>query len=145
LKNKKGVQMIPNNINRFIALSKSKLTYEDDAGEGPAGSNKKAFHSMGKSVMKAIANALKLPEGSYDIRSNYGGIAVSGEITLHAENIYIQASVGVAGGSILYRVCKGRKDYSGGWNHWMAISDLKNWDSAMYTFKGLELSKRELY
>lgn len=135
----------PKNINRFIALSKSKLVYEDDAGEGPAGSNKKAFHLVGKSVMKAIADALKLPENSYDIRSNYGGIAVSGEITLHAENIYIQASVdNAAGGSILYRVCKGRQDYSGGGNHWMAISDLKNWDSAMYTFKGLEISQAQL-
>ena len=50
-----------------------------------------------------------------DLRSNPAGIAVSGEITLHTECLYVQASQSVMGNAngILFRTCKGRKDYVG--------------------------------
>ncbi len=81
---------------------------------------KKAFHREGRKFLRQVATDLGLGPDSYDLRSNPGGIAVSGEVTLHAEGIYIQLSqsVGGPGGiSVLYRSCRGRKDYSGGQNN----------------------------
>ena len=44
---------------------------------------KRKFHSQGRAKLQALAKALALPSNTYDIRHNKGGIAVSGEITLH--------------------------------------------------------------
>ncbi|KAA3442046.1 hypothetical protein C7I87_32575 [Mesorhizobium sp. SARCC-RB16n] len=44
---------------------------------------KRRFHTTGRSKLKKLAAELALPPGSYDLRSNKAGIAVSGEITLH--------------------------------------------------------------
>lgn len=46
---------------------------------------KRLFHSRARSQLRCLATALGLPPGSYDLRSNPAGIAVSGEITLHTE------------------------------------------------------------
>lgn len=97
---------------------------------------KRAFHSNGKVVLRAVAAALGLAEGSYDIRSNKAGIAVCGEVTLHAEGIYIQLSQGLMGDKFMYRSCKGRKDYTGGTNCWMSFSTLtENFDGAIGAFR----------
>ena len=89
---------------------------------------KAAFHKEAKQFLKSLAKALALRTGSFDIRSNLGGIAVSGEITLHHERLYVQLSESALqpGVSILYRACQGRKDYSGGQNHFYAIGSLAN-------------------
>jgi len=52
-------------------------------------------------------------------RSNPGGIAVSGEITLHHDDVYIQVCQPASGADsgILIRTCQGRRDYTGGRNH----------------------------
>ena len=74
-----------------------------------------------------LAEVLGLPEGSYDLRSNKGGIAVSGEVTLHGENVYIQASQPVAGSpatGLLIRSCDGRRDFTGGPNHFASLAAL---------------------
>ena len=78
--------------------------------------------------MRALAAVLALPKGSFDIRSNAGGIAVSGEVTLHAENIYVQISQSCLGGGmgVLIRTCAGRRDYTGGRNHWLPLSSLNS-------------------
>ena len=67
--------------------------------------------------------ALRLPGGSFDIRSNQGGIAVSGEITLHHESVYVQVSQSALGGNmgILIRTCRSRRDYTGGPNNFAAL------------------------
>ena len=43
------------------------------------------------------------------------GTAVSGEITLHGDHLYVQVSQSALGShsGILFRTCKGRKDYVG--------------------------------
>jgi hypothetical protein len=89
---------------------------------------KMRFHNVARTKLRFLAEALALPKGSYDIRSNKGGIAVSGEITLHAESIYVQISQSCLGGGmgILIRTCEGRKDYMGGRNHWLPLSALDN-------------------
>ena len=53
---------------------------------------KRLFHSEGRSAMRRLADALGLCDGTYDIRSNKGGPAVSGEITLHGEEAWVQLS-----------------------------------------------------
>jgi len=88
---------------------------------------KRAFHSRARRQLKQLAEALGLPPGSYDLRSNPGGIAVSGEATLHADLLYVQACQPATGhdSGILFRSCRGRKDYCGGPNNFASL-DLLN-------------------
>lgn len=88
---------------------------------------KKNFHRLGKKILKQLAQDLNLPAGSYEIRSCLGGPAIWGDITLHAERIYIKLMEPLFLGStqrVMYRTCKGRKDYSGGSNEWCSIDGL---------------------
>jgi hypothetical protein len=91
------------------------------------GAAKIAFHTRAKRQLKKLADALSLPPGSFNLLSNKGGIAVSGEITLHADHLYVQASQPATGSDtgILFRTCKGRKDYVGGPNNFASL-DLLN-------------------
>ena len=88
---------------------------------------KRLFHSRERSQLRRLATALGLVPGSYDLRPNPAGIAVSGEITLHTERLYVQASQSVMGDAngILFRTCKGRRDCVGGPNN-LASLDLLN-------------------
>ena len=88
--------------------------------------NKERFLRTCRKFMKALADALQLKPDEYDLRVNKGGIAVSGEVTLHTDKIYIQASQSSMGPNfgILIRTCNGRKDYSGGHNNFAPIRDL---------------------
>jgi len=85
---------------------------------------KRLFHRRARSQLRRLATALGLAPGSYDLRSNPAGIAVSGEITLHIERLYVQASQPVMGNEngILFRTCKGRKDYVGGPNNFASLN-----------------------
>jgi hypothetical protein len=86
--------------------------------------HKAAFHRAAAKQLKALAHVLGWPADSYDLRSNQGGIAVSGEITLHHEHVYIQLSQPAFGGDtgILIRTCQGRRDYTGGPNHFAPLT-----------------------
>jgi hypothetical protein len=78
---------------------------------------KTVFHRDGMKLLKTLAIELGIEA---DFRSNKGGVAVSGEITLHGDQIYIQLfqpSFAPDSFQFLVRSCKGRKDYSGGMNH----------------------------
>lgn len=77
---------------------------------------KRRFHTTARSRLKKLVAELALPPGSFDLRSNRAGIAVSGEITLHHDRTYIQVGqFGLSSGhGILIRTCKGRKDYTSG-------------------------------
>ncbi|WP_137935267.1 hypothetical protein [Mesorhizobium comanense] len=87
---------------------------------------KRRFHTTARSRLKKLAAELALPQGSFDLRSNRAGIAVCGEITLHHDDAYIQVGqFGLSSGhGILIRTCKGRKDYTGGANHFVALGML---------------------
>src|SRR5262245_42343824 len=54
------------------------------------GEAKRAFHNHARRRLKELADALGLAPQSYDLRSNAGGIAVSGEVTMHADHVYVQ-------------------------------------------------------
>jgi hypothetical protein len=88
---------------------------------------KRLFHGRAKSQLRRIATALGLEPGSYDLRSDRAGIAVSGEITLHGDHLYVQVSQSAMGyhSGVLFRTCNGRKDYVGGPNNFASL-DLLN-------------------
>lgn len=102
----------------LIALAHKGVAYDEAA--------KKLFHSDARKALRRLADALRLPEGRFDIRSVQGGISVSGEVILHGEQIYVQLSLGSMGRGreIMFRRVAGRKDYCGDRNHWGDIADL---------------------
>ena len=84
---------------------------------------KRFFHSHARRRLRELAAALGLTPEAYDLRSNQGGIAVLGEITLHADRLYVQASQPAtrADTGILFRSCEGRRDYTGGRNNFASL------------------------
>lgn len=85
---------------------------------------KQVFHNAAKRLLKRVAGELGLIKGQYDLRSNLAGIAVSGEITLHTDTLYLQLSQGAlmqGCAQILYRRCDGRKDYVGHANNFIDV------------------------
>lgn len=104
-------------------LASGPFSQYTDAGD----KNKAHLHTKGKTFLKSLAKALALKDGSYDIRSNRGGIAVSGEVTLHSDDIYIQISESFSspGLQILFRTCSSRKDYCGNQNHFIKLESLR--------------------
>ena len=95
---------------RFAALS-STAGYNDAA--------KNEYKKLGRKILKATADALGLAKGEYDIRWNPGGIAVSGDNTLHTDTLYLGLHDNCGMGGFYYRTCKGRRDYCGGPNQWV--------------------------
>jgi len=87
---------------------------------------KRRFHREAKKRLKELAGELGFTSAGHDLRTNAGGIAVSGEITLHADTLYVQVSQPATGcdSGILIRSCEGRKDYTGGPNHLCPLSCL---------------------
>lgn len=104
-------------VKQLAGILKQNLSYNYEA--------KEKFHRAARAVCARIAQTLGLAKDSYEIRSNKGGIAVSGEVTLHSEEFYIQFSQHCFGKtSIMYRKVNGRKDYTGGNNHFMSCDVL---------------------
>ena len=87
---------------------------------------KRRFHTVARARLRRLAAELGFPPASFDLRSNRGGIAVSGEITLHHERVYVQVCQPAtrADTGILIRTCEGRRDYTGGRNHFAPLSML---------------------
>jgi hypothetical protein len=98
---------------------RKRVAYDDDA--------KRLFHRHARRQLRLLADALGLAPGAYDLRNNNGGIAVSGEITMHADDLYVQACQPATGhdSGVLFRVCEGRRDYTGGRNNFASL-DLLN-------------------
>lgn len=96
----------------------SSCSYEPD--------RKRRFHTVARVRLRRLAAELGFPPASFDLRSNQGGIAVSGEITLHHERVYVQVCQPAtrADTGILIRTCEGRRDYTGGGNHFAPLSML---------------------
>lgn len=84
------------------------------------------WHRQAGSILRVLADFMGLIPSQYQIRTNMGGPAISGETTLHGERIYIQFGQFFAGDGdkFLYRSCNGRKDYTGGMNHYLRWDDL---------------------
>lgn len=102
----------------LVALARRGVSYDAHA--------KQAFHREAKSALRIAARHLGLDPGEYDLRSNTAGPAVSGDIILHAEEIYILVSIpgfGI-GREVMFRRCQSRSDYHGGSNHFCDIAVL---------------------
>lgn len=95
---------------------------------------KRLFHSRAKSQLRRVATALGLKADTYDLRTNQAGIAVSGEITLHGDHLYVQVSQSAMGHhcGILFRTCSGRKDHVGGPNNFASLDLLDRPDELAY-------------
>ena len=87
---------------------------------------KRLFHSEGRTAMRRLAEALDLEGGSFDIRSNKAGPAVSGEITLHGETLWVQLSLGSFSPDreVCFRKVRDRQDHVGERNHWATVREL---------------------
>ena len=94
---------------------KKRVAYDDEA--------KRLFHRNARRQLLELAKALGFAPADYDLRSNQGGIAVSGEVTLHADRLYVQASQSAMGfdTGVLFRSCEGRRDYTGGRNNFASL------------------------
>lgn len=90
---------------------------------GYEGEAKEAFHRDVASFFRRLARWLDLEEGSWEVRSNKGGPAVGGEVTLHHRQAYLQASESA---HLLYRTCQGLRDYSGGTNLYRSKMSLES-------------------
>ena len=84
---------------------------------------KRLFHTHARRQLLRLAASLGFAPCAFDLRSNEGGIAVSGEVTLHADHLYVQVSQPATGSDtgILFRSCEGWRDYVGGRNHFAAL------------------------
>jgi hypothetical protein len=84
---------------------------------------KRQFHRRARRQLIELAEELNFTTADYDLRSNEGGIAVSGEVTLHAERLYVQVSQPATGNDtgVLFRDCQGRRDYTGGRNNFASL------------------------
>ncbi|HVB17305.1 MAG TPA: hypothetical protein VNF04_12280 [Stellaceae bacterium] len=84
---------------------------------------KRRFHRHARRQLLALAAALGFDDGDYDLRSNAGGIAVSGEATIHGDRLYVQVSQPAtrADTGVLFRTCEGRRDYTGGRNNFASL------------------------
>jgi hypothetical protein len=116
------------NFNEYVRISSQNVGYNPEA--------KEQFLKMSRKLAAITAQELGLEKGSYDIRVNKAGIAVSGEVTLHGENLYVQFGQGCFSG-FLCRSCKGRKDYTGGQNHFYRFEDLSDFGRFINFLKGL--------
>lgn len=107
----------------LIALAYRGVAYDADA--------KRQFHADGRRAMRRLAEALSLPDGSFDVRSNRGGIAVSGEIVLHGEEAWVELSLGCMGQGreVMFRRVRGRTDYIGDRNRFASVRELLSPDS----------------
>ena len=89
---------------------------------------KEAWRAKGLAVLRRLAKDLGLAKGTYDIRFNAGGIAVSGDAILHSDTIYIHLGASCVCDDAGYaRKVKSRKDYTGERN----ISIPKNYDGLL--------------
>lgn len=73
---------------------------------------------------KALAKDLGLSKERYDLQYNAWGDW--GETTFHTDTVYIQANFDRPSSDklgVLIRSCKSRKDYTGGHNQWLSVTD----------------------
>jgi hypothetical protein len=120
------------NTRVYVKMAEGSLIqgYPDyETGSEAQGERKLEWLKAGRRVLRQLARELGMPDGSYDLRINAGGPAVSGEATLHGEWLYInlgQSGMGPDWG-FMWRLCNGRKDYTGGvnqWSKWNTLLDI---------------------
>jgi PRTRC genetic system ThiF family protein len=111
------------NMQTISSLVSQDLGYIGSERESGPNGAKKQFHIKAAAFLRALGGDLGFKD--YKVTKNYGGIAVSGEITLmgmwgEGNGLYLQISQPITQQrEFLYRHITHMKDYSGGNNRWM--------------------------
>ena len=120
------------NMKAIYNLVSQDLSYiYGERESGPNGA-KKQFHTKSKAFLRTLGNDLGFKE--FKVSNNYGGIAVSGEITLKGlwsdgNGVYMQLSQDSSSCQrFLYSRISHMKDYSGGMNQWLDCELFKTED-----------------
>ncbi len=110
-------------MSRALQMAVSGRDFDFDRSVSYDEERKEHFHRLARKQLRLVAKALGLAPGTFDLRCNRAGIAVSGEITLHSDHIYVQVSQSAMGRNIgiLIRTCQGRRDYTGGPNNFASL------------------------
>ena len=117
-------------LRRFVELTKSACYDYAQVSDCGLGKLKQEYRNLGRRILKDIAERMGLTKGQYDIRWNPGGIACSGDSTLHTDKVYVALHDNCGSGWFYWRTVKGRKDYSGGanqiirWDNFRTVADV---------------------
>ncbi|SAL07218.1 hypothetical protein AWB81_07965 [Caballeronia arationis] len=86
---------------------------------------KRDFHFYGAKFLRSLAVRIGLERGTHHVRSNMGGNAVSGEVYLMHDKLYMWITQSFNYEVVLfYRACNGRRDHIGGENNSLRVADL---------------------
>lgn len=121
-----------------ISFCKTRIQKPDVRGACYPGFPKGDFAREGKKFLKLVARCVGLNPEDYDLRFNPGGDAVSGDVTLHSDDVYLSFNGGEICNWLLYRSVRDRKDYCGGMNQrgeWQSIAN--DFDSFCNRIHGL--------
>jgi len=111
------------NMKTISSLISQELGYIFGERESGPNGAKKIFHDKSSAFLRALGSDLGFID--YKVTRNYGGIAVSGEITLmgmwsEGNGLYLQISQPITQQrEFLYRHITHMKDYCGGSNQWL--------------------------
>lgn len=118
------------NMRALAALLGTDLGYIWGKRESGPNGEKKVFHSKGRAFLSALGKDLGFSE--MQTKSNYGGIAVSGEIILRGlrkagNGLYVELSQDIMGKNcIMYRRIHDMKDYGHFGNNFIRLTELSN-------------------
>lgn len=118
-----SMQSQKKNMKTIHGLVSQNLGYIFGEWESEPNGAKKQFHTKSAAFLRALGRDLGFRECK--VMNNYGGIAVSGEVTLmgmwsEGNGLYVQLSQSSMGWqSFLYRQISHMKDYTGGRNQWL--------------------------
>lgn len=99
------------------------------------------WHKRARVALHHVAFRLNLKSADYDLRSNKAGPAVSGEVILHSDKLYVCVLQTATGSSDFYaRTCNGRRDYQGGANHWLPLALLNEPDRLAAKLRGIMMA-----
>ncbi len=104
--------------------------------------DKGQWHRMCGRLLKELAEDLCLHPDTYEVRSNKGGDAVRGEVTLHSDRLYVQIGEQAFENDlgVLYRRCRGRRDFAGLCNNWIKAA---RWAASPDAFRNTLISLAE--
>ena len=123
-----SVKSQENNMRRLAELLSQDFGYIwGERESGPNGARKTFLH-LGKVFLRALAKDLGLRDAK--VTSNPAGIAVSGDCDLigmwENSGVYIELSQFCGGKyAVLYRTVRNIRDYTGGHNHFLTPTDLR--------------------
>jgi hypothetical protein len=124
------MKRMPMDAQAYVAMAKGQpITGRDDRPtdeDDPETCRKADWLQAGARIARELAKALGLQPGSFDVRTNPAGQAVSGDVHLHGEWAYVSLSQTCLGPDFgfMWRLCRGRKDYAGHANQWAKWDEL---------------------